>query len=180
MHCEATAGSIDYSQVRRKTHIDPPPPPPTVTDGRNHDALFDGTLAIRCMWGSCTRSFLNREDLLSHLQTEHLHPFSGAGTPQHYQQHQYAPLETVGVQSPYGPNQDRISGYFSEDPTTKAFSCLWDQCGLDIPVQSQCSGSVMGHQECSNNFDEGFLLSHLLTNHLHRPTLNDHGQSVSD
>lgn len=181
MHCEATADSVDYSQLRRKTHVDPPPPP-VVTDGRNHDALFDGTLAIRCMWGSCTRSFLNRGDLLSHLQTDHLHPFSCAGTPQHYHhqqhQHQYVPLATVDSQSSYASDRDRIDGYFSEDPTAKAFSCLWDECGLNIPVQGQCSGCITDHQESSSNFDENWLLSHLLTNHLHRA--NAQGRSLSN
>ena len=169
VHSGAAPASTE--QVSRKPPVDQPL---LATDNQTNHALFNETPPIRCMWGPCTRSFSSQMDLLSHFQSDHLHPFSGPGTSQtghqHENQHPYAPLNPS---SSYSHQQDQMPGFFLEDPTAKAFPCLWDDCGLDIPVLPPCSDSVLDHP----SHDIELLLSHLLTSHLHKPNFDTQGWS---
>lgn len=109
---------------------------------------------FRCMWGSCNRSFMNQMELLSHVHSEHLHHFPGQDF------HQYTASPTVNASSSdYGLHS--VNPYYQDDVTQKAFACLWDDCGIEVPAHSQCSGFLQEPHGC----DADYLLNHLLTNH---------------
>ena len=119
-----------------------------IPDSKSVSTQFDEVSTIRCMWGECDRSFLNQMDLLAHVHSEHLHSFPEQHEGFH---HQYTAQNQVGSYD--------MNNYYHDEATQKAFACLWDDCGLEVPA------AHTGYYQEISNCDADSLLNHLLTNH---------------
>jgi len=130
--------------------------------------------------------FPNHHELLAHLQVEHLQPVPVSSGPTHDFPHYYSEM-AANEASNYRVRQQQqdqitLNNYYAEDQVNKAFSCLWDDCGLDIPMNGQCTDHFQHHEEhpCP---EADLLLSHLLTSHFglhqpHQPQFQAQGASI--
>ncbi|KAI0343220.1 hypothetical protein BDW22DRAFT_1329292 [Trametopsis cervina] len=104
----------------------------------------------RCMWADCGAAFGSMNELVGHVNLQHL---------------RLPPAPDVAPQPPQTPTYSQFGGYqapdsLSSDPSS--LSCLWADCRV-YPTPSSIPGPSMGDQ--ANNI-LGVLASHLMQDHL--------------
>lgn len=121
--------------------------------------------SIFCMWGDCRQKFSSQQDLLSHLQTEHLqpqlsrNPFRMSQPPPQISFHSQPETgqASLSIEQPIDPSD---SGAMAP-----SFSCLWDNCNVPLITYDTPSFDLIGDDRSYPKFSDEFL-HHLFQNHL--------------
>ncbi|THU99094.1 hypothetical protein K435DRAFT_719959 [Dendrothele bispora CBS 962.96] len=117
---------------------------PNASNGLNH--------SITCMWGSCDARFATSEELVAHVNAEHLQ----ASLPSESRSPSSPPLH-LHLHSP--PHEQKC-----KDQHTNKFSCLWRDCHEFFPdLMSEGPPSDKPHAPLDN------LAIHILSHHLGYP-----------
>jgi hypothetical protein len=110
------------------------------------------------MWGDCHRRFANQQELLSHLQVDHLQPQLIRSLFRLPQLQPQSSLEGISgnIQSPFSFLQSSNAS----DPQT-SLPCLWNNCNASLTTNEV---TTIGNDYLYPNFNDE-LLQHLLQNH---------------
>ena len=116
----------------------------------NHVDVRTQAGRLSCMWGDCHESFLSLNELVGHVNLQHLRlPSSG-----------------ISMELPRMNTPSQIHPEHNTSGSPNPLSCLWDDCQL-YPNQDCIPGPSSGNQA---NSIGAVLANHLLQDHLGLPT----------
>lgn len=114
-----------------------------------------------CLWDDCNQKFANQQELLSHLQIDHLQPQLSRNTFRLPETQSHSSIEGLSgnVESSFPLSQ--LSNT-SELPSS--LSCLWDNCNVSLTTSEVTKPDTIGNDFLYPKFSDEFL-QHLLQNH---------------